>query len=82
VRQGGAARVREPANQVTAVEDGRKAGGGWHSMAKYQIISYANPAKRARKAADFDKTFAKFIERLEELAESPRKVLGQKVADD
>ncbi len=81
-RQGRAERVLEAAKQVKAVEDALKATSGWHSMAKYQIISYANPAKRARKAADFDKTFAKFIEKLEELAESPQKVLGQKVADE
>jgi hypothetical protein len=80
-RQGRAERVLEAAKQVKAVEDALKASGGWHSMAKYQIISSANPAKRARKTADFDKTFAKFIANLEELAESPHKVLGEKVED-
>jgi ParB family transcriptional regulator, chromosome partitioning protein len=80
-REGRAERVLEAAKQVKAVEDALKASGGWHSMAKYQIISYANPAKRARKPADFDKTFAKFIDKLEELAESPHKVLGQKVEE-
>ena len=64
---------------MKAVEDALKAQGAWHSMARYQIISYANPTKRARKPADFDKTFAKFIVTLEELAESPNKVLREKV---
>ncbi len=40
----------------------------WHSMVRYQIIAYADPAKRARKPADFDKAFPKFIAKLEELA--------------
>ena len=48
-------------------------------MARYQIISYANPTKRARKPTDFDKTFAKFIATLEELEASPHKVLREKV---
>jgi hypothetical protein len=48
-------------------------------MAKYQIISAANPTKRARKPSDFDKTFDKFIAKLTELADEPKKVLGQKV---
>jgi ParB family chromosome partitioning protein len=80
-REGRAERVLEAAKGVKAVEDALKASGGWHSMAKYQIISYANPAKRARKTADFDKTFATFIAKLEELAESPQKVLRERVAD-
>ena len=73
--------VLEAAKRVKAVEDALKEKGAWHSMARYQIISYANPAKRARKAADFDKTFAKFIATLEELAESPQKVLREKVEE-
>jgi ParB family transcriptional regulator, chromosome partitioning protein len=80
-RQGRADRVLDAAKQVKAVEDALKAIGRWHSMAKYQIISAANPAKRARKTADFDKTFAKFIGKLEELAESPNNVLGEKVEE-
>jgi ParB family chromosome partitioning protein len=76
-----AEQVLEAAKQVKAVEDALKARGSWHSMARYQIISYANPAKRARKTADFDKTFAKFIATLEELAESPQKVLREKVEE-
>ena len=79
VRQGRAHMVLEAAKRVKAVEDALKALGAWHSMARYQIISYANPAKRARKASDFDTTFAKFIATLEDLEASPKKVLREKV---
>jgi ParB-like chromosome segregation protein Spo0J len=79
IRQGRAEKVLEAAKKVKAVEDALKASGAWHSMARYQIISYANPTKRARKPSDFDKTWDKFIATLDDLASSPRKVLGQKV---
>jgi ParB family chromosome partitioning protein len=79
VREGRAEKVLAAAEHVKAVEDALKAEGAWHSMARYQIISYANPTKRARKPSDFDKTFAKFIATLEELEESPHKVLREKV---
>jgi ParB family chromosome partitioning protein len=79
VREGRAELLLEAAKKVKAVEDALKASGAWHSMAKYQIISAANPTKRARKPADFDKTFAKLIAALEALAESPRKALAEKV---
>jgi ParB family chromosome partitioning protein len=78
-RQGRAEKLIEAAKKVKAVEDALKAAGAWHSMAKYQIISHANPAKRARKPSDFDKTFDKFIASLDDLAESPRKALNEKV---
>jgi ParB family chromosome partitioning protein len=78
-REARAEKVLTAAKAVKAVEDALKASGAWHSMAKYQIISAANPAKRARKAADFDKTFDTFIARLTDLADEPRKVLSQKV---
>ena len=80
-RQERAGKVLEAAKHVKAVEDALKEKGAWHSMARYQIISYANPAKRARKTADFDKTFAKFIATLAELAESPQKALREKVEE-
>ena len=79
VREGRAESVLTAAKCVKAVEDALKAEGAWHSMARYQIISYANPTKRARKPSDFDKTFAKFIATLEELEASPQKVLREKV---
>lgn len=79
IRQGRAERVIEAARAVKAVEDALKAKGSWHSMARYQIISYANPTKRARKAADFDTTFAKLLATLEELEGAPTRVLGERV---
>jgi len=79
VREGRAEKVLAAAKCVKSVEDALKAEGAWHSMARYQIISYANPTKRARKPADFDKTFAKFIATLEELEASPHKVLREKI---
>ena len=79
VRQRRAEKVLEAARRVKAVEDSLKAEGAWHSMARYQIISYANPTKRARKPSDFDKTMDKFIATLTELAASPRKALKEKV---
>jgi ParB family transcriptional regulator, chromosome partitioning protein len=79
IRQGRAQKLLDAAKHVKAVEEALKAKGNWHSMARYQIISYANPTKRARKPAAFDKTFDSFIAKLEELEESPEKVLKEKV---
>ncbi len=79
VRQERSQRVLDAAKRVKAVEDALKEEGAWHSMVRYQIISYANPTKRARKVADFDKTFDKFIATLEELEASPHRVLGERV---
>ena len=79
VRQGRAQQVLDAATAVKAVEEALKERGAWHSMARYQIISYANPTKRARKPADFDKTFAKFLATLGELERAPQKVLGERV---
>jgi ParB family chromosome partitioning protein len=81
-RQQRAEQVLEAAKAVKAVEDAMKEKGMWHSMARYQIISYADPAKRARKPQEFEKAFPKFLKKLEELVESPGKALGQRVADD
>jgi ParB family chromosome partitioning protein len=78
-RQARAGQVLDAAKLVKAVEDALKADGSWHSMARYQIISYANPTKRARKVADFDKTFAKFLATLEGLVQSPHGVLRERV---
>ena len=78
-RQGRAQQLLDAAALVKEVEEALKAHGAWHSMARYQIISYANPTKRARKQADFDRTFTKFITALEELRESPQRVLGEPV---
>lgn len=78
IRQGRAEKVLAANKAVKAVEDAVKKTGRWHSMVKYQIISAADPLKRARKPGDFDKTFDKFIAKLEELAENPTKVLKEK----
>ena len=82
MRQGRAAKLLEAAEAVKAVEEALKATGAWHSMARYQIISAANPAKRSKGTADFDKTFDKFIAKLAELEEEPTKVLKVKVASE
>ena len=76
-----AEQVNVAAKAVKAVEDALKAKGSWHSMARYQIISFANPVKRSRKAVDFEKVWPKFIATLEELAESPQKALREKLDD-
>jgi ParB-like chromosome segregation protein Spo0J len=78
-RQDRAGQVLEAAKLVKAVEDALKADGSWHSMARYQIINYANPTKRARKVADFDTTFTKFLAILDQLVDSPHRVLGESV---
>ena len=80
-RQARAEQVLEAWKLVKAVEDALKSSGKWHSMVRYQIIAAADPAKRARKPADFDKAFPKFIATLETLAASPEKVLRQKVEE-
>jgi len=77
-RQARAEKVLEAAKAVKLVEDALKESGAWHSMVRYQIISAANPTKRARKPSDFDATFDKFIAKLTELADEPRKVLSEK----
>jgi ParB family transcriptional regulator, chromosome partitioning protein len=78
-REARAEKVLEAAKLVKAVEDALKESGAWHSMVRYQIIGAADPMKRARKPADFDKTFDKFLAALAALADEPRKVLSQKV---
>jgi ParB family chromosome partitioning protein len=80
-RQSRAARLLEAAAAVKAVEEALKSTGAWHSMARYQIISAANPTKRAKAMADFDQTFTKFISKLEALEAEPQKVLKEKVSD-
>lgn len=75
-RQGRAERLLEANTAVKAVSDKIKEMGAYHSFINQQIMGYANPVKRARKPADFDKTFDKLIAKLEELAENPGAVLG------
>ncbi|MGZ4105421.1 MAG: ParB/RepB/Spo0J family partition protein [Actinomycetota bacterium] len=75
VREGRAAKVVEANGLVRAVADALKERGAWHQFVGAQIVSYANPLKRARKAASFDPTFDKMIAKLEELVEHPERVL-------
>lgn len=82
LREQRAERVLEAAKLLKSVEDAMKEKGMWHSMARYQIIAYADPAKRARKPAEFETAFPKFLKKLEELIESPQKALRQRVADE
>lgn len=81
-RQARAERLLEAAKAVKTVEEALKEQGGWHSMVKAQIISYANPTKRAKAMADFDKTFDKVMAKLAELEETPQKVLKEKVSSE
>jgi ParB family transcriptional regulator, chromosome partitioning protein len=81
-RQERAEQVLEAWKLVKAVEDALKEKGMWHSMVRYQIIAYSDPAKRARKPQDFAKAFPKFLTKLEELASSPEKVLRTKVSEE
>lgn len=79
VRETRAGRVVEAHRLVRAVTDRLKEIGAWHEFAGAQIISYANPLKRARKQHSFDQTFDKLIAKLETLDEHPEKALrGQR----
>ena len=75
VREERAGRVVEAHRLVRAVSDQLKEIGAWHEFAGAQIISYANPLKRARKQHSFDQTFDKLIAKLETLGEHPEKAL-------
>ena len=74
-RQMRAEKVVEAQKLVKAVSDALKESGHWHEFVGAQIISYANPLKRARKAQEFDPVFDKLLAKLQELEETPQKVL-------
>jgi len=76
VREARAAKVVETNRLVKAVADALKEKGMWHEFVGAQIISYANPLKRARKPQEFDGVFDKLLDKLRELEEKPEKVLG------
>src|SRR5207302_1625154 len=59
VREARAARVVEANKLVKAVSDAWKDRGMWHESEGAQIISYANPLKRARNPQTIDPGFAK-----------------------
>jgi len=75
VREMRAAKVVEAHTLVRAVSDALKESGAWHEFVGAQIVSYANPLKRARKQHSFDETFDKMIKKLQELEADPTKVL-------
>jgi ParB family transcriptional regulator, chromosome partitioning protein len=75
VREGRAAKVVEAHRLVRTVTDRLKEAGAWHEFVGAQIISFANPLKRARKQHSFDDTFDKMIAKLHDLEDHPEKVL-------
>jgi ParB family chromosome partitioning protein len=75
IREERAGKVVEAHRLVRAVSDALKESGAWHEFVGAQIVSYANPLKRARKQHSFDETFDKMIKKLQELEENPTKVL-------
>lgn len=68
-------KVVEAHRLVRALSDALKESGAWHEFVGAQIVSYANPLKRARKQHSFDDTFDKMIAKLYDLEEHPQKVL-------
>lgn len=77
VREDRAVKVVDANKRVRAIAAALKERGMWHQFVGAQIISYANPLKRARKSAEFDATFEKLLGRLEELEEHPERVLRE-----
>jgi ParB family chromosome partitioning protein len=75
IREQRAAKIVEAHKLVRAIADALKESGGWHEFVGAQIVSYANPLKRARKQHSFDETFDKMLTKLRELEEHPEKVL-------
>lgn len=74
VREGRAAKVVEAHGLVRSVTEKLKERGTWHEFATAQIISFANPLKRARKQHTFDETFTKLIAKLTDLDANPQKL--------
>ena len=77
VREERAAKVVEANKRVRTIAAALKERGMWHQFVGAQIISYANPLKRARKPASFDSTFDRILSLLEELQEHPERVLRE-----
>jgi ParB family transcriptional regulator, chromosome partitioning protein len=74
-REARAEKVVEAHKLVRAISDALKESGAWHEFVGAQIVSYANPLKRARKQHSFDDTFDTMIAKLHELEAHPTKVL-------
>jgi ParB family chromosome partitioning protein len=75
VREARAAKVVEAHRLVRSVADQLKERGAWHEFVGAQIISFANPLKRARKQHSFDDSFDKMIAKLHDLDDDPDKLL-------
>lgn len=75
MREERAAKVVDAHRLVRSVTDQLKKMDAWHEFVGAQIISYANPLKRARKQYSFDDTFDKMIKKLQDLDEHPEKLL-------
>lgn len=74
-REARAAKVVEAHRLVRAISDALKESGAWHEFVGAQIVSAANPLKRARKQHSFDDTFDKMIAKLHDLEADPTKAL-------
>jgi ParB family chromosome partitioning protein len=74
VREARAEKVVEAHQLVRRISDRMKELGAWHEFVGVQIVSFANPLKRARKQHSFDETFDKLITKLEDLEEHPEKL--------
>ncbi|HSO96470.1 MAG TPA: ParB N-terminal domain-containing protein [Acidimicrobiia bacterium] len=75
IREARASRVVEAHGLVRSVTSQLKELGVWHEYVGAQIISYANPLKRARKQYSFDDTFDKMIAKLHQLDQDPKQAL-------
>ena len=82
IREARAAKVVEAHRLVRAIADKLKEMGSWHEFVGAQIVSAANPLKRARKQHSFDETFDKMIAKLRDLEEHPEKVLRSSRSGD
>lgn len=79
VRQERAGKILEASNLIKSITAKIKEMGRWHSFLTPQIMSYANPFKRKRGKVDFDEAFAGLIKKLEQLVDSPGKVLKEPI---
>lgn len=75
IREERAGKVVEAHRLVRAITDQLKELGAWHEFVGAQIISYANPLRRARKQHSFDDVFDKMIAKLRDVEQDPKKVL-------
>lgn len=75
VREARAEKVAEANRLVKSVAERLKERGVWHEFVGPQIVSYANPLKRARKQHSFDDTFDTMIRSLQDMVEHPEKIV-------